>query len=206
MAALLQERCRQLCLSIFFRNQLNIQSLGITSSIVGEGKSFIAMMIANSLARDVDKPITLLECNWENPSLHKHYGVPQTPGLAEWVRGECRREQISYKIRPNLTVVPAGSASTDAVRLLQRMREDKLSDTFLHTGGILIADLPPVVSSAYGPLAASLFDSLIFVVHAGVTTELIASEAYAQLDGLPVYGVVFNQVESRIPRWIRQLF
>ncbi len=206
MAVLLQERCRQVCLSIFFRNQAKIQSLGITSSIAGEGKSFIAMMIANLLAGDIDKPITLLECTWENPTLHKHYGLQQTPGLAEWLRGECRREDICYRIRPNLTVIPAGSAGKDAVRLLQRMQEDKLSDEFLHSDGILIVDLPPVVTSAYGPLAASLVDSLIFVVHAGVTTETIASEAYAQLDGLPVYGVVFNQVESRMPRWIRQLF
>ncbi len=206
MAALLQERCRQICLSIFFRNQTKIQSLGITSSIAGEGKSFIAMMIANSLARDVDKPITLLECNWENPTLHKHYGLQETPGLAEWLRGECRREDICHRIRPNLTVIPAGSAGRDAVRLLQRMQEDKLSDAFLHSDGILIVDLPPVATSAYGPLAASLVDSLIFVVHVGVTGEPVASEAYSRLEGLPIYGVVFNHVESRMPRWIRQLF
>src|SRR5215469_12555328 len=40
-ARLLRERCRQFCLSTFFRGNAPVRSLGITSSIGGEGKSFL---------------------------------------------------------------------------------------------------------------------------------------------------------------------
>jgi len=206
MTKLLQERCRQLCLSIFFRNQTKIQSLGLTSSIAGEGTSFIAMMMANVLSRDISNPITLLECNWEHPGFHEYWGFSPTPGLAEWLRGECARSEICHQVGSNLTVIPAGDGRRDAVRSLQMMREKNIPDVFLHAGGVLLMDLPPIVTTAYGALAASLADTLLLVVHGGVTTELLVAEACTQLKDIPMYGVMLNQVDSCIPRWIRQLF
>lgn len=206
MTAMLQERCRQLCLSIFFRNQTKIQSLGLTSSVAGEGKSFLSMMMANVLATDTFSPVTLLECNWENPGLHEHWGFSQAPGLAEWLRGECTRSEICHQVNANLTVIPAGNGRRDAVRLLQLMREKNISDIFLHANSLLLIDLPPVVTTAYGALAACLADSLLLVVHSGLTTELLVAETLSQLKDLPIYGVMLNQVDSCIPRGIRQLF
>src|SRR4051794_41157086 len=37
---ILREQCRQLCLSLFFREHAPVRSLGFTSSLNGEGKSF----------------------------------------------------------------------------------------------------------------------------------------------------------------------
>lgn len=205
MITLLQERCRQLGLTIFFGVDTKVQSLGLTSSIAGEGKSFLTIMMANILARDISNPITLLECNWEHPCFHEHFGIHPTPGLAEWLRGECDERSIRYQVNPNLTVIPAGNSRQDAVRLLQYMRKTHALDNFLHSDGLLLVDLPPVVTTAYGSLAASLVDSLVLVVHAGVTTELLVSETCMQLKELPIYGVILNQMESRIPRWLRRL-
>jgi Mrp family chromosome partitioning ATPase len=205
MVTLLQERCRQLGLTIFFGVDTKVQSLGLTSSIAGEGKSFLTIMMANILARDISNPITLLECNWEHPCFHEHFGIHPTPGLAEWLRGECDERSIRYQVNPNLTVIPAGNSRQDSVRLLQYMRKNHALDNFLHSDGLLIVDLPPVVTTAYGSLAASLVDSLVLVIHAGVTTELLVTETCTQLKDLPIYGVILNQMESRIPRWLRRL-
>src|SRR5579871_1592365 len=49
---IIQERCRQICLSSFFRRDTPIRSLGFTSAIAGEGKSFLTMVMANVLAND----------------------------------------------------------------------------------------------------------------------------------------------------------
>src|SRR5205807_5586521 len=87
-AQMLQEQCRQLCLSVFFREHAPVRSLGFTSSIGGEGKSFLAMLTSRVLAIDSSDPVTLVECNWSHPSLHESFGCPAVPGLAEWLRGE----------------------------------------------------------------------------------------------------------------------
>lgn len=203
--AALQERCRQLCLSLFFRNHSPVRSLGFTSSIHGEGKSFLATVMANVLARDSSDPVILLECNWEHTSLFESFGIPATPGLAEWLRGECSETTFRHQFDHNLTIIPAGNGKRDAVRLLKHIQQKGLPDILTRSNELLIVDLPPVVTSAYGALAASLVDALLIVVRSGVTTELMVAETFQQLKGLPIEGVIFNQVESRIPRWIRQM-
>jgi Mrp family chromosome partitioning ATPase len=204
-ASALQERFRQLCLSLFFRSYSPVRSLGFTSSINGEGKSFLATVMANVLAHDSSDPVILLECNWEHPSLHEYFGIPATPGLGEWLRGECSETAIRHQYDHNLTIIPAGEGRRDAVRLLKQMRQKGLLEMVARSNELLVVDLPPVVTSAYGALAAALVEALLIVVHGGVTTDLMLTETYAQLKGLPVYGIILNQMESRIPRWIRQL-
>jgi len=205
-ASALQERCRQLGLSLFFREHAPVRSLGFTSAIAGEGKSFLTTVMASVLAKDVSDPVTLLECNWEHPCLHEHFGIAATPGVAEWLRGDCDETDIRHRIDPNLTVIPAGEGRRDAVKLTQQLRQQGLLAAFTSSPNeLLVVDLPAIVTCAYGSLLASLVESLIIVVRAGVTTDRMLVETCAQLKDLPVEGVILNQMQSKIPRWIRQL-
>jgi Mrp family chromosome partitioning ATPase len=74
-----------------------------------------------------------------------------------------------------------------------------------HPNEILIIDLPATVTTAYGPFAAQLVDSLILVVRMGITPETLVAEACHYLKDSHVYGVIFNQVASRIPTWLRRI-
>lgn len=204
-AHMLQERCRQFCLSLFFREQAPVHSLGFTSSIEGEGKSFLALLTARVLAQDSIEPVTLVECNWEHPSLHEYFGIPATPGLAEWLRGTCNEDDIRYKVDNNLTVIPAGNGSRDAVKLLKQLQQSGLSKTFKHSNELYIVDLPSIITTGYGPLAASLPESLVIVVRAQAIPDKMITEACAQLNGLPIHGIILNQGESQIPGWLLQL-
>jgi Mrp family chromosome partitioning ATPase len=202
---MLQERCRHLCLSLFYREHAPIRSLGITSSIAREGKSLIAAVTAQVLAHDSSEPVTLVECNWEHPSLHEYFGIPATPGLAEWLRGTCKEDDIRYQVDDNLTVIPAGNGSQDAVKLLKQIQQHGWLNTFARARDVYLVDLPPIITSGYGSLAASLLESLVIVVRAQVIPESMVAETCSQLKDLPVFGIILNQSESRIPRWLRQL-
>ena len=204
-AHLLRDSCQKLCLSIFYREQAPVRTLGFTSALAGEGKTFLAMMVATVLAGDAGVPVTLLECNWEHPSLHEHFDLPHTPGVAEWLRGEAVAAQVRHQVGGNLFVVPAGDGRYDAVQLLRMMRERGALDRLAGPDGFLVAELPPVSAAAYGALAASLMDAVIVVVRAGVTPDPFVQETVSQLAAARVEGVVLNQIESRIPGWLRQL-
>jgi Mrp family chromosome partitioning ATPase len=204
-ARILQEHCRQLCLSLFFGKHAQVRSLGFTSSIEGEGKSFLALVTAQVLAHDSSAPVTLLECNLEHPSLHEYFDIPATPGLAEWLRGTCDEDDIRYRIDDNLTVIPAGNGSQDAIKLLKQLQQNGLHKTFAHQNQLLIVDLPPIITTTYGSLAAGLLESIVVVVRAQVVPNSMVIETCKRLKDLPVHGIILNQGESRIPRWIRQL-
>lgn len=201
----LQERCRQLCLTLFFDEHAPIRSFGFTSPLKGEGKTFLATVTARVLANDSSEPVTLLECNWEHPTLHKYYGFDKTPGLAEWLRKECDESEIRHQATSNLTVIPAGDGKQDAVKLLQQLRREELMATLVPPNELLVVDLPAIVTTAYGSLAANLVDSLIIVVRAGVTPDALVTETCMQLKDYPVHGLILNRVESHIPHWLRQI-
>jgi protein-tyrosine kinase len=204
-ARMLQESCRQLCLSLFYREHAPVHSLGFTSSIDGEGKSFLASVTAKVLAHDSTKPVTLVECDWEHPSQYEYFGIPATPGLAEWLRGTCDEDEIRHQVDENLTVIPAGNGSQDAVKLLNQVLQHGLQKTLKRANDLYIVDLPPIITSGYGSLAASLLESIAIVVRAQVISERMVVETCTQLKDLPIHGIILNQDESRIPRWIRQL-
>lgn len=203
-AQLLREQCRRLCLSLFFRTSAPVRSLGFTSALSGEGKSLLSLMTAQVLAEDSSTPVTLLDCNWEHPNVQQYYDFPPLPGLAEWVRGECSEAAIRYRVSRNLTVIPAGDSKQNTVRLLQHIRQEGLLTMLCRSNGLLIVDLPAILTTGYGTLAASLVEALILVVRAGVTPDLQVTETYTQMKDLPIRGVMLNQLESHIPRWIRQ--
>ncbi len=202
---LIQGRCRQLCVSLFFREHSPVRSVGFTSSIEGEGKSFLSLVMAQVLAHDTSEPVTLVECNWEHPGLHEHFGIPATPGLAELLRGSCSEDDIRYPVEDNLTIIPAGNGSRDSMKLLKQLQQVGLCNFFTNKNGLLVFDLPPILTAGYGALAASLLESLIFVAHEQAVTESMLAEAYSLIKDLPVHGVILNQGTSRIPRWIQQI-
>lgn len=200
-----QDQCRQFCSSAFFNPDTPVRCLGFTSAIAGEGKSFLAMVTAKVLAEDSGKPVTLIECNWEHPNLHESFNCDSSPGLAEWLRGECNDTAIHRQINHNLTFIPAGRGKPDTMRLLQQIQKNGLLDFFGRSGELLVVDLPAIAASPYASLTASFVESLVFVVCAGITTESQLTEAYAQVANLPIQGIALNRLESRIPHWIRQM-
>ncbi|HEU5439933.1 MAG TPA: CpsD/CapB family tyrosine-protein kinase [Ktedonobacterales bacterium] len=200
-----REQSRRLSVSLFMREQSPVRSVGFTSAIAGEGKSLLALTTAAVLAEDSIEPVLLLEANWEHPTLHEHFGLPPTPGLAEWLRGECSEEDVRHEVAENLSVVVAGDGRADAVKLLRRLRERSAAYKVTSSPALLICDLPPVVTCGYGTLAASTMESVVMVVRAGVTPEDMVAQACSQLEHLPIEGVVLNQMSSRIPLWLQRI-
>ena len=201
----LRTRCKQLGFSLFIQDHGSIRSLGFTSAIPGEGKTFLARIIAEVMAEDSDVPITLLDCNWENPTLNSAYNLVPTPGLSDWLLGRCPLEAIRRKVTSNLTVIPAGDSSYNAAQLLRVFHQRGADSVLTNPNELLVIDLPATVTTAYGPFAAQLADSLILVVRMGVTPESFVKEACTSLKDLHMHGIIFNQVTSRIPRWLRRI-
>ena len=201
----LRTRCKQLGVSLFFQGETGVRSLGFTSAIGGEGKSFLARLTAEVMAENGSAPVTLLECNWENPTFSATYNLPPAPGLSEWLCGQCSLEAIRRQVGRSLTVVPAGNNTYNATQLLRTFQQRGVYSVLSNPNEVLIIDLPATVTTAYGPLAAQLADALILVVRMGITPETFVAEACHHLKDSHVYGIVFNQVASRIPSWLRRI-
>lgn len=175
--------------------------IGITSAIGGEGRTTVALGLALTLAGDLDTPITLVEADLERPALSTPFGLPPAPGLCEVVRGDCPLAAVTHAVSDTLSVVTAGDAGDDAARLL---RELSVRDPFHAPDGprgIVVLDLPPIITHSYTRLAAGIADAVALVVRAGVTPAAVVREAIARLEDRPPQGVVLNAPRSSLPRW-----
>jgi protein-tyrosine kinase len=200
---LLQQQCLKLALSVFSRNQ--VRSFGFTSSVAGEGKTFLARATAIALAQKANRPVVLLDCNWEHPSLHEMYDLPDSPGLAEWARGECDLANIRHQVAPHLTVIPAGIAHGDAINLTSRIASHGINSLLTEANEVLVADMPSVLTSAYSARFAQELDTVTLVVRARTTWDSFVAEAFNELEDAQVEGVILNAAQSRIPRWVQRM-
>lgn len=202
---LIQNQCLKMSMGLFNHPQHSIGSLGFIGAIPGEGKTFLASVTATALAERSRRAVTLLDCNWENPSIHRGFGVPGAPGLAEWLRGECDLSAIRHAVSPFLHVIPAGDAGNDALALSERLRVMGASALLSAPDELLIADLPAVLTTDYGVTLPQALDAILLVVRAGVTQEAYIAEANRELLEAPLQGTILNATHSDIPRWLLRM-
>lgn len=204
--ALLETQCVKVSLSLLARSTNPARSLGFTSAVPGEGKSFLSTLTATALARQSQRPVTLVDCNWEHPTLHQTFNIPSTPGLAEWLRHECDLGDIRHVVAPGLVVIPAGdAAANDSVALTSALKSVGAHTLLTHSEEALIVDMAPVLTTSYGALLAQQLDAILLVVRAGATWDSYVQEASYELGASAVEGVVLNATQSRIPRWLQRI-
>lgn len=195
------ELYRQIYVSLELPQDARPVVIGVTSAISGEGRTSVALGLAQTLAVDLDGPITLVEVDLERPSLAPHFGIAPTPGLCEVLRGDCRLDEVMRAVSTNLSVVTTGSAGPDSARLLRQLpARDPFHGPYA-PAGVVILDLPPIINHSYSALAATVADAIVLVVRAGVTPSNVVQEAIARLDDRPPQGVVFNAPRSSFPSW-----
>lgn len=175
--------------------------IGVTSSISGEGRTTVALGLAETLAVDLDVPVALVEVDFDRPALARRFDITPVPGLADVLRGEYRLDEVLRPVSENLSVVTAGSVGPDAPRLLRQtpvLDPFRVDDTM---SGIIILDLPPIINHSYAATAASVADAVVLVVRAGVTPYDVVREAIARCEDRPPQGVVLNGPRSALPKW-----
>ena len=203
--ARLQAEFLHVSLPLFFAEQNPVQTLGVTSAVAGEGKTLAALLVSHALATSSRRPVVLVECDWQRPTLSRDLNLPAAPGLAEWLRGTTDRAMVRHEFMPNLTIVPAGLGGAEAMTALAEIRRPELRKRLADPDELMVLDLPSVLSSYYGTLAARLAEALLLVVRAGSTPASFVTRACEELKQMRVEGIILNQVQTRVPRWLQNL-
>lgn len=204
-ARLVEEQCRRLGENVLLGGGTSARVLGFTSSVSGEGRTFLATVCASALARSSGYPVVLLECNWDHPTFDSVFGVPASPGLAEWLEGQAEIEHIRHQIQPNLTVIPAGNGAHAAARLIRQLQEPDRLDQIAQRNAMIVADLPPVLTCSYGKLAAQFAGAVVMVVRAGATQDGQLVQACREVGDDHIRGIVLNHAQSAVPGWLSSI-
>ena len=139
----------------------------MTSTTAGEGKTMIASGLAISLAM-VGRRVLLVDADMRRPQLHRVFGCPRSPGLANIMAGEAKPSEALLKSTvTGLFVLPAGADVGDTSDLLDSERLTRLIEGFRKVFDLVIVDCPPVMALADASIMANAASSVLFVVGAG---------------------------------------
>jgi capsular exopolysaccharide synthesis family protein len=157
---------------LFILNEPDKKVINVVSSIAGEGKTFICINLAMSLAL-LDKKVLIIGLDMRKPKLGEYIGLDNKSGISLYLSGNLSREEL---IRPSglhnkLSVIVAGPVPPNPNELLSKPLLDQLIMDCKEKFDYIILDTAPIgiVSDAY---TLNRFASLnLFVIRAEYTPK-----------------------------------
>jgi capsular exopolysaccharide synthesis family protein len=170
----------------------------VTSALAGEGKSFVALNLAASLARGGAR-VLLVDADLNKPSLHDALRLDGRGGILDCLTGKTAFEtSIRATGLPGLSLVPAGGAAAGAAPELfthPRMREFIAAAKAAYVRDYVVIDCAPALTRVEAQIVARLADALVMVVAANRTPRHSVARALNRLAGCAVAGLVLNRFD-----------
>jgi tyrosine-protein kinase Etk/Wzc len=196
------EEFRKLRISLSF---LGINSshkkILVTSSISGEGKSFISANLAVSLAL-TGKKVVLVDMDLNNPTLNKILNIPREEGVTEFLEGEKDPEEIIKHVEAheNLFFVSAGAVLPEnPSELLANGKVNELINYLENIFDMVIIDTSPMVLVTDGYLLTGLCDATLYVIRHHYTPKILIKRIDENIHINPINNpaIIFNGVKMR---------
>lgn len=168
----------------------------IASAMPGEGKSFTAMNIALSLAREKDLEVLLVDADVAKPQLSHVLGLADAPGLLDVLRnaGSDVESLIRATDVPALSFLPSGRCAQDATELLSSSRMESVAQRLgERSRRIVVFDSPPLLQTTESAALAHIAGQIVIVVRAESTPQPVLLDALSVLEGHPSVALVLNQ-------------
>ncbi len=148
------------------------QVLLCTSSISGEGKSFISLNLGASLAM-LRQPTVIIEMDMRVPRLHQSFNLDNSVGLSTYLNGEATLDEILQPVpgNPNYFIIPSGPLPPDPSELLSGSSVKQLLALLRERFSYIILDAPPIGIVTDAQVVASHADATLFIVRHGVTPK-----------------------------------
>ena len=195
------EQFRMLRTSLrFFSIQSKCKKILITSTIPGEGKSFIALNLAMSLSLS-GKKVILVEYDLSNPTLSVKLGIEETIGIADYLSSFYEIEEVIQKldVNDNCYIITAGTLPSNPSELNLNDRTEKLLKYLDNYFDFVIIDSAPVGILSDGYILSRYCDATIYVVrHRHTPKKMLERLEYNnRINELKNIGIVFNGVRTR---------
>jgi capsular exopolysaccharide synthesis family protein len=169
----------------------------ITSPGPTDGKSFVSANLALSFA-DAGLRVLLLDGDVRRGTQHDTFGVPQSPGLVDYLDGDALLPEVFRETsHGNLTLLPCGRRNRRAPELLSGPRLTQLLGQLRLDYDVIIVDSPPLGAGSDAYALGIATGHLAMVLRGGVSDRKLGAAKLRVVETLPirVLGAVLNGIE-----------
>ena len=174
--------------------------LMITSSLPGEGKSFVALNLAMSLAMEMNHRVLLVDADPTRRISSSRLGAPQRPGLLDMLmqpQVSLAEVELSTNLE-SLSFLPAGTSHELATEALGSRQMNALLERLAAypEQRIVVFDTPPMLHAAEARALAPQMGQVVLVVKAGSTPRGSVQHALTLLQDCRLVMTLLNQART----------
>lgn len=182
----------------------SIKVILLTSSMPDEGKSDVAMALAQSLAQ-IGKKTVFVDADIRKSILAARYQLErEIYGLSQYLSGQKYLEDILYHTSSeHLDIIFAGPYSPNPAELLEEAIFTKMLEDLRVNYDFVIIDTPPMANLIDGAIVARYCDGAVLVIESGAISYRLEQKVKNQIEksGCRILGAVLNKVDFRADRY-----
>ena len=200
----ISEIFRTLRTNIQFMNTKNkLKSLLVTSTIAGEGKSWVSSNLAATFAQ-AGKKVIILDADMRKGRQYRIFDVSPRPGLSNYLSGVTENDKevdladyLQETEIENLFVIPAGNVPPNPSELLVSESMLHLLEKLKEICDIVIIDGPPTQLVTDSLILTRIADSTVIVAEGNKTKKESLRRIVDNIQkvGGKIAGVVLNKVK-----------
>ena len=169
----------------------------ITSTVPGEGKSFVSSNLALSFAANGEK-VLLLDADLRLPNIAKSLQLDNESGVLDFISSEndSFEDFIIPEVYPNLDVLSSGGKSKNPTAVLGDPKFESMILQVRDSYDKIIIDSPPLAAVSDALNVVPLIDSVIYIVRYDTVKKNLISSCVRKLweSKTPVVGAIMNNV------------
>ncbi|MFW5766700.1 MAG: GumC family protein [Coleofasciculus sp.] len=174
-----------------------IRSLSVTSAALGDGKSTVALHLAQTAAQ-MGQRVLLVDANLLHPQMHQQLNLPNARGLSDLLAENLMPHDFIQRspISDNLFVLTAGQPRPNLTRRFASAQMQELMAEFQTKFDLVVYDTPEFPSCMDISYLARHTDGLLLVTAIKKTKNSLVKQTITQLDafGLPTLGIIANHI------------
>ncbi len=171
----------------------------VTSALPAEGKTFTALNLALSIARERDVSVLLVDADVPKGHLSRTFGLQGVPGLLDALADETV-DIDSLVIGTDiigLEILPAGKPREGASELLASARMSQIATRLArHPRRLVLFDSPPLLASSEARALKQIPGQILLVTRAGRTPRQALLDTIALIDKSKLHGLVLNDAHA----------
>jgi len=172
----------------------NAKAFLTTSTVPGEGKSFLTTNLAMTFAAHGEK-VVIVDCDLRKPNIHKSLGLENSRGVIDIVSGRYSLDEVTVKnFQPNLDVVVAGGRAKNPTQILNSKGFEQLIAELRKRYDRVFIDTPPLAAVSDALIILPLVDGSLFTIFFNKVRRKAAQFSAKSLleANVPNFGAILN--------------
>lgn len=178
----------------------DIKTILITSSIPGEGKSFISANLAISFAQ-TDKRVLIVDCDMRKGRQHRIFKLSNSKGLSNLLIDDMTnlKDYINKTSVSGVHVITRGTVPPNPSELLNSKKNADLLRVLKAKYDVIIYDGVPCNGLPDSIIMSKLVDKVLIVSSDSMTPKSVLESTKKQLESVnaPIAGDVLNNVNRK---------